>query len=114
MKKICTIIIVSIMAAVLVLGIITVCCSCSTSPQNKERDAWICAQDVVSNQLKSPSTADFCRYSEATIIDLGNNRYKIEGYVDAQNGFGAIIRSYFTVTLTLTDSGYKDAKCNIY
>ena len=48
---------------------------------------------------------------EATITDLGNDRYRIKGYVDAQNAFGGVIRTYFTVTLTLTKSGYKDAKC---
>ena len=77
-------------------------------------DAWVCAQDVVESRLKAPSTADFCSYPEATVTDLGNNEYRIEGYVDAQNSFGATIRSHFTVTLTLTGSGYKNATCSIY
>ena len=73
----------------------------------------VCAVAVVKNRLKSPSTADFCSYPEATITDLGNNRYKIQGYVDAQNSFGATVRSKFTVTLTLTEKGYKEATCTI-
>ena len=81
--------------------------------ENDERDAWVCAQNVVESRLKSPSTADFCSYPEATVTDLGSNRYKITGYVDAQNSFGAVVRSYFTVTLTLTKNGYTDAKCSI-
>ena len=32
-----------------------------------------------------------------------------QGYVDAQNSFGATIRSYWIVTLTLTSSGFTDA-----
>lgn len=80
---------------------------------DRKRDAWVCAIDVVENRLKSPSSADFCSYPEATITDLGNNRYKIQGYVDAQNSFGATVRSKFTVTLTLTESGYKEATCTI-
>lgn len=78
---------------------------------SEEREAWVCAQNVVEQHLKSPSTADFCKYTEATITDLGNSKYKISGYVDSQNSFGAVVRSYFTVTLTLTGSGYKDAQC---
>lgn len=80
---------------------------------DRSRDAWVCALDVVKGKLKSPSTADFCSYPEATITNLGDNRYQIKGYVDAQNSFGATVRSKFTVTLTLTESGYKDARCTI-
>jgi len=101
-----------IVAIVLFFGII-IGISQGCEFENDERDAWVCAQNVVENHLKSPSTADFCSYPEATITDLGNNKYKIVGYVDAQNSFGAVIRSYFTVTLTLTESGYTDARCYI-
>ena len=80
---------------------------------DKKIDAWVCAEDVVSKRLKSPSSASFCSYNEAKITELGNSKYSIRGYVDAQNGFGAMIRSYFTVTLTLTADGYKDATCSI-
>ena len=90
---------------------ITLVAACGSS--DRKRDAWVCAIDVVENRLKSPSTADFCSYPEATITDLGNNRYRIKGYVDAQNSFGATVRSQFTVTLTLTESGYKEASCTI-
>ena len=41
-------------------------------------------------------------------IDLGGNRWKVSGYVDAQNSFGATVRTNWTVTLTLTNSGFKD------
>lgn len=80
----------------------------SSSVSNRKRDAWVCAQDIVQSELKSPSTAKFCSYTEATVTSLGNDKYKIKGYVDAQNGFGAIIRTKFTVTLTLTARGYKE------
>lgn len=74
----------------------------------RKQDAWVCAQDVVQSSLKSPSTAKFCSYTDAKITSLGGEKYKIEGYVDAQNGFGATIRTRFTVTLTLTARGYKE------
>jgi hypothetical protein len=83
-----------------------------------ESDAWVCAQDVVKKNLKSPSSAKFCLMSEATIHyngeDGGGSRYTVSGYVDAQNSFGATIRKNFTVNLTVTKDGYKRATCTFY
>ena len=78
----------------------------NTTGADRNSDAWICAKDIVESNLKSPTSAKFCSYSEATIQSLGNNKYKITGYVDADNTFGASMRNDFTVTLTLTKSGY--------
>ena len=83
---------------------------CSSDPKI---DAWNCAQDAVKYRLKSPSTAKFPAYSASYVSDLGNNRYRISAHVDAQNSFGATIRQSFTVTLTLTESGYTDASVSI-
>jgi len=99
--------------SVLLLLSLTIPLFAACGSSDRKKDAWVCAIDVVENRLKSPSTADFCSYPEATITDLGNNRYRIKGYVDAQNSFGATVRSQFTVTLTLTESGYKEASCTI-
>lgn len=82
------------------------------SSKNRERDAWVCAEDVVKQRLKSPSSAKFCTYPEASIENEGDE-YKITGWVDADNSFGTSIRKKFTVTLTLTESGYKNAYCYI-
>lgn len=79
---------------------------------DEARDAKICAVKAVEDQLKSPSTADFCKYTEMTATNLGGNKWKITGWVDAQNSFGATIRENWTVTLTLTGSGFKDATVN--
>ena len=74
----------------------------------RESDAWICAQDIVEQNLKAPASAKFCKSYEATVTYTGASDYKVEGYVDAENGFGANIRTNFTVTLTLTQEGYKN------
>jgi len=105
---------ISVVAVVFIIAIIVSLFATGGGSDSDNRDVWVCAQNVVEEHLKSPSTADFCSYTEATITPLGNNRYEIKGYVDAQNGFGAMVRSYFTVELTLTSSGYKNAKCNIH
>lgn len=83
------------------------------SKGNREMDAWLCAQKVVRNNLKAPTTAKFCSSSEAIISYLGSDKYSIEGTVTAQNSFGAELTSSFKVTLTLTEHGFKDATCII-
>ena len=73
---------------------------------NREKDAWVCAQDIVNSNLKAPATAKFCSYTEATITHNGGSDYTVKGYVDAENSYGVQIRTNFTVTLTLTEKGY--------
>ena len=79
-----------------------------SSGNSDKTDVWACAKKAVTDVLKSPSSAEFCSYSSATITSLGSNEYKIVGYVDAQNSFGATLRKNFTVTLTMTSQGFKD------
>ena len=71
-----------------------------------EIDIWVCAQDIVEKNLKSPSSSDFCSVTDAKVYSNGGDNYTVYGYVDAKNGFGAEIRTNFTVTLTYTGSGY--------
>lgn len=80
----------------------------NSSSSSKETDAKICAVKAVEDTLKAPSTAEFCSYSEMEATNLGGNEWKITGYVDAENSFGAMLREYWTVRLTLTDSGFTD------
>lgn len=57
--------------------------------------AYVMAQDFVSSQLKSPSTAKFQNYSKELVQNLGDGRYRVSAYVDAQNPFGAMVRNQF-------------------
>ncbi len=105
----------SVIAVVLLLAIvISFFATGGFSNGNRDADAWVCAQEVVREELKAPDTANFCSYPSAQITKIGENRYIVKGYVDAENGFGATVRTHFTVTLTLTSSGYKNAECTFY
>lgn len=100
--------------SVIVIGfILFLFASCSNSDSSKEKDfddyAWdakICAMEIVKQNLKAPSTADFPAPSLMSASNSYGDTWVVEGYVDAENSFGAMIRENFTVTLTLTDSGY--------
>ncbi|HEY3412681.1 MAG TPA: hypothetical protein VGM51_06450 [Armatimonadota bacterium] len=74
--------------------------SCS-SPSFNEAQALGEAQKIVKEQLKSPSTAQF---SETRILDRtkkadGKPTYLVLTTVDAQNSFGAMLRSHFLVVI---------------
>lgn len=61
-----------------------------------EREAWKEAQEYVRAELVSPSTAVFGgKQVEKTSVD----QYRVSGWVDAQNRFGATVRSDFVCEL---------------
>ena len=59
-------------------------------------DAFTITQDFVEANLKCPRTAKWpwISYSKVT-VHLGNGCYQISSYLDAQNGFGAMVRINF-------------------
>ncbi|MCK5044391.1 hypothetical protein KAR26_01500 [Candidatus Parcubacteria bacterium] len=67
----------------------------------------IIAQGYVRNILKAPSSADF-PLSSYNIFDLGNDKYKLVSYVDAQNSFGAQVRSDYLVILSYNSGDWSD------
>jgi len=57
--------------------------------------AAIQCKGFVKAYLKSPATADF-PWADYTATPLGDGTYSVRSYVDAQNSFGATIRSNYT------------------
>lgn len=86
----------TIMAALVVCAIILPAMFNATSKAPSERDmaslAGIHCQEFVKTQLKAPSTADFPSLGGST-SKIDNSTYLVRSYVDAQNSFGATIRS---------------------
>lgn len=91
----------------LLIGIIAIFSACficfcvlwfwpSPEPEKDYKTAsYIICQLYVEDNLKSPSTAKFAGSVNSSISDLGNNTYETYSYVDAQNSFGAEIRTNF-------------------
>jgi GTP1/Obg family GTP-binding protein len=63
--------------------------------------AFLMSQDFVKKQLKAPATADFPRFTneDVHVNYLGDCTHDVVAYVDAQNSFGAKIRSNYHVKL---------------
>lgn len=52
-------------------------------------------QLLVEKELKAPTTAKHPDLENYKIKSLGENRFEVSSYVDAQNSFGAMIRTYY-------------------
>ena len=75
----------------------------STSSSVSEAQVYVHATDFVRDRLSSPSTARFPTYSQGIVKNLGGNKYGYAGYVDAQNAFGATVRSKYYVEMEFTE-----------
>jgi hypothetical protein len=68
--------------------------------------AFFAAKDYVRTSLKAPSTADFgglffgeTQNPNECVSDLGDGVFEVKIWVDAENSFGAKLRTNFVVTL---------------
>jgi len=63
------------------------------------------AQMLIEQTLKSPATADFPVCNDFSITRTTDGGYIVESYVDSQNGFGALIRTDFTIAFSYINGG---------
>src|SRR5262245_38063453 len=89
------------MYALIVLAVVGLIVWAISAKQNnpettRSNTAAQACEDAVKDQLKAPSTAKFTneRYTDS------DPSWLVTGDVDAQNSFGAMIRSHFTCDLT--------------
>ena len=77
----------------------------ATEHRRREREARAACRQFVLQRLKAPATADFLRSEErfGRATDAGPEDYRVLGAVDAQNSFGAMIRSRYECVLRNTD-----------
>lgn len=80
-------------------------------------DFWravVAAQNIVKDELKSPSSAKFPLSDYTVRHDL--REYYVSGYVDSQNSFGAMVRTLWSATFEMgSDIGekYKISNYNV-
>ena len=63
-----------------------------------KRNSYYMAKQFIEKQLKVPSTAEYQEYSE-DMVEVSGNVYKVTMYVDAENSFGAKVRTHFIVQM---------------
>ncbi|MBU1279520.1 MAG: hypothetical protein KJ699_01885 [Alphaproteobacteria bacterium] len=62
-------------------------------------EAFVMSQRPVTATLRAPATADFPSINSANITRADGCRYIVNSYVDAQNGFGAQIRTNYRAVM---------------
>ncbi len=65
-------------------------------------ELYVQAQQFVKQALKAPSTAEF-PFDPISVGTDGNGLYQVESTVDAQNSFGAPIRSHWMLNMRLIE-----------
>jgi len=77
--------------------------ACVDSPEAQARRAEsearvatvVLCEDTMTSKLRAPATADYPFGHVATVRTMSPGRYGLASYVDAQNGFGAQVRTRF-------------------
>jgi hypothetical protein len=90
-----------IVAAIAALAIAAGGITWALWPSLADRAAERC-HDLVTDRLRAPSTAV---WASTQIEDRGNGRFFVWGEIDAQNGFGAQVRSRYSCELYTPDGG---------
>ena len=68
----------------------------ASRPAHSAMDAWLFCRYAVNQKLRAPSTAKFEPAGQVrSTTHLGGGRYRVVSWVDAQNAFGAMIRTRF-------------------
>ncbi|MHB1051178.1 MAG: hypothetical protein ACYC09_13955 [Bacteroidota bacterium] len=90
---------------IILIGLIAVISVRDSKNKNyppSDLDVYSMATYFVEQKLVSPSSADFAPMSRAEIGPLKNkpSQYLVRSYVDAQNGFGAMVRTRFEIIMS--------------
>jgi hypothetical protein len=98
-----------IIIGLIIMVLVPTLCQMSTESTKltSGEGAYYACQEFVTKRLKSPSTAEFARYSDDQVRSWIDGTYTVTSYVDAQNGFGAMIRSTYTCKVIRSDNAWK-------
>ncbi len=97
------------MSVLAALVIVLAGCDLEVKPGEDLHGAWAYAQMFVENQLVSPGTARFQPGAVAAgcVRHICGDEYEVSAYVDAQNRFGAVVRTSFRCRVKRLRNGAK-------
>jgi hypothetical protein len=78
-----------------------------TSTDSPLQGAFYACRTFVKDRLKAPSTATFRTYAESTVAEMGASEYLTSIVVDAENSFGAKIRSSYLCRVKRAGSSWQ-------
>jgi hypothetical protein len=68
----------------------------------------VLCERAVRERLKAPRSADFPRSHMMNVVSAGPNTFQLASYVDAQNAFGANLRTAFVCAVRFQGSDEND------
>lgn len=77
------------------------------TPPDRTTDAYVACRQFVRDRVATPATAEFPPTSGARITGDGDGPYVVAATVDAENSFGALVRSEFTCTVSRVEGGWR-------
>lgn len=80
-------------------------CSPKTSKEHTKLDAYCSAQNFVKKNLSTPATAEFHDSYDNCVKQENDTTFIVNSFVDAENVFGAKIRSGFSCKIIYTSDG---------
>lgn len=89
---------------------LTACGSKDSKPKFTKSEALAHSQVCVTQYLKSPGSADFAYQPDETIKQLNDSTFEILSYVDSQNDFGAMKRTYYKCKVIFNNKGEADCQ----
>lgn len=91
--------------------------SSQSNPGISEEDAkwavYLMEEETIPKYLNCPSTMEMGLFRDCTIKDVGFDIWKGEGYFDAENLYGATVRSKWNITCTIKNGIIHVAKLKI-
>jgi hypothetical protein len=88
------------------LGLVLTGCGSSDMDQTaRDFMAYDACTDAVSQQLKAPGSADFQGKLDVDYDNSGNGDITVVGWVDAENSFGAKLRTHWTCSTNVDKNG---------
>lgn len=61
--------------------------------------AFVDCKNFVERRLRAPATAAFADFEGQRVQDLGGDRFRVTSWVDAENAFGAKLRTIYGCTV---------------
>src|SRR5262245_35790666 len=103
-----------LLTAIILFGL-AVACGIAVTHQTPEQQAehvdrhnriaaYVACKNAVQTRLKAPSSADFSSFTGSQVVLKDAFNYEVAGSVDAQNSFGAKLRSNFSCIVDASDN----------
>lgn len=79
----------------------------ATLPIYDSTSAQVACERFVVERLKAPATAAFQSFDKLSVSGSGTGPWRVSGYVDSQNSFGALLRSNYTCVVEFSGDNVK-------